>query len=217
MLAFGFVAILATALVGYSVRRFARANIEDGFDARIKAATHIAGEDVGREAEGLGRVFATLCAKDIQVDKAQIALTKAKGENLLELGSRIEAFYFVPDEATALQLNDLALVAGDGTVLGATEKGRIGTRDPRFAALILEPSGKPRLRTLGHDVALEVHCARSDYGVTIGLVGARRIDNILKDISKATEVDLKVVPPGQALPASDDDVVVRAVDLPAVS
>jgi two-component system, NtrC family, nitrogen regulation sensor histidine kinase NtrY len=217
LLAFGFVAMLLTAVGGYAVRRFARANVEAGFDAQIDAATHTVGEDVRREAEGLARVFATLCAKDIQVDKAQIALTKAKGENLRELGSRIEAFYFVPDEAIALQLQDLVLVAGDGTVLGATDKGRIGTRDARLAALIQQPSGKPRLRAPGHDAALEVHCARSDYGVTIGLVGARRIDTILSDIAEATRVDLKAVDPGAPVPSGDDDVVVRAVDLPAAS
>jgi two-component system nitrogen regulation sensor histidine kinase NtrY len=222
LLAFGFVAILATAMVGYSMRRAARASLEGEFDARVDSATDTVGQELGREADGLAGLFAPLCTKDYLVDKAQIELTKAKAKGetgSLDLRSRIEAFYSVPDQARALQLQDLVLVAGDGTVLGATDEGRIGARDPRLAALIKEPPGRPRLRAgpAGRDAALEVHCARSDYGVTIGLVGSRRIDTILREIGKATKVGLTAVDPGAPVPASDDDVLVRAVDVPAVS
>jgi signal transduction histidine kinase len=216
LLAFGFVAILTTAMVGYAERRASRRIIEEGFESRVQAAAQGVGKELGREADGLAALFGPLCQKDIFVDKAQIELTKAKGDTASdELRRRIRAFYSVPDQAQALGLDDLTLVAADGTILGATDEKRIGARDARLAALIKQPPDKPRLRpgSAGGEPSLEARCARSDYGVTIGLVGSRKIKNILDQIGQAYGLTLSVIDPGTAAPPITPDTVVKAVEL----
>src|SRR5262245_35406735 len=80
LLAFGFVAILATALVGASVREASREIIESDFNDRIEAAASGVSQELGWEAEGLRGLLAPLCEHDTFVDKAQLDLERAKGD-----------------------------------------------------------------------------------------------------------------------------------------
>ncbi|MFT3773762.1 MAG: VWA domain-containing protein [Minicystis sp.] len=220
IIAFGFVAVLATALVGASVRRASRDIIEGDFDSRIEAAASGVSQELGWEAEALRGLLAPLCEHDTFVDKAHLALDRAKGDlRAVDPGSLISIRYAVPDQARALRLDDLVLVAGDGSILGATDVGRIGVRDPRLAALLKQPPGAPSLRprSAGSEPSMEVHCARSSNGVTVGLVGARRIASILNRIGRAYRLTLTVADPAAPVPPSGEDVAVRAIDFTVVS
>jgi two-component system, NtrC family, nitrogen regulation sensor histidine kinase NtrY len=218
LFAFGLVAILATALVGVSVRDASRQIIEADFNDRIEAAASGVSQELGWEADGLRALIAPLCDHDTFVDRAQLDLDKVKGDiKALDSGRWIAIGHFVPDQASALRLDDLVLVTADGVVLGAVDATRIGTRDPRLEALIKLTDVAPRLRpaAAGAEPTMEVFCARRNGGV--GLVGARKIAKILDRIGYAYRVKLAVVDPAVPPPASDADVVVRPLDFAVVS
>ncbi len=147
LLAFGFVAVFASALVGVPVRGAAHAIIEDDFDQRIKAAAHGVGEELHWEADALNERLTQLCAHDTLFDKTHLALERVKGDTkALDPDLWMSLRFTVPEQAKADNLDDLALVAADGTVLGAgsdtgdaVAAGRVGARDPRLAALLKQP------------------------------------------------------------------------------
>jgi signal transduction histidine kinase len=220
LLAFGFVAVLATALVGVPVREVSRSIIEEDFQQRIKAAAEGVGQRLRWEADALNERLVRLCGHDTFVDKAHLALERAKGDvRALDPEFWIALRYAVPEQAKADQLDDLAIVAGDGMVLGAIDVGRIGVRDPRLAALLKQPSGPPSLRprAAGGDLSMEVHCARDSSGVTVGIVAARHIRADLDRIASAYRLKLDVIEPGALVPPSTSDVEIKAVDFSQVT
>jgi two-component system nitrogen regulation sensor histidine kinase NtrY len=215
IVAFGIVAIVATALVGLSLREASRDIVERDFEDRIEAAASGVQKELSWEASSLRDLLAPMCEHDTFVDKAHLDLDRAHGDvNALDAGSKIAIRHFVPDQARALRLDELSLVTGDGLVLGAEDVARIGTRDPRLAAMInAKPGGPPRLKTSTSGVAsMEVHCARSSNGVTVGLVGARKISAILERVGAAYGVELVA---GRVAPGAikDGDYVARAIDM----
>lgn len=215
IVAFAVVAVIATALVGISLREASRDLIERDFNDRIEAAASGVQKELSWEASSLRDLLAPMCEHDTFVDKAHLDLDRAHGDpNGLDAGSKIAIRHFVPDQARALRLDELSLVTGGGVVLGAEDVARIGTKDPRLAAMIKgKPGGPPRLRTGAPGAAaMEVHCARSSNGVTVGLVGARKISSILERVGAAYGVELLVgrtAPP----PIKDPDYVVRTIEM----
>lgn len=215
IVAFGVVAVIATALVGISLREASRDIIERDFNDRIEAAASGVQKELSWEASSLRDLLAPMCEHDTFVDKAHLDLDRAHGDpGALDAGSKIAIRHMVPDQARALRLDELSLVTGDGTVLGAQDVARIGTKDPRLAAMIkVKPGGPPRLRaSASGGASMEVHCARSSNGVTVGLVGARKISSILERVGAAYGVELsvgRVAPP----PMKDPDYVVRTIDM----
>lgn len=214
IVAFAVVAVIATALVGISLREASRDIIERDFNDRIEAAASGVQKELSWEASSLRDLLAPMCEHDTFVDKAHLDLDRAHGDaSRLEAGSRIAIRHFVPDQARALRLDELSLVTGDGVVLGAHDVARIGTKDARLAAMIkAKPGGPPRLRAGEGGAAMEVHCARSSNGVTVGLVGARKISSVLERVGAAYGVELSV---GRAAPppVKDPDYVVRTIEM----
>ncbi len=220
LLAFGLVAILATAVVGASVRAKSRELIEHDFELRIQAAASGVSEELGWESQALNKRLVRLCGHDTFFDKAHLALERAKGDpKALDPESWIAFRYSVPEQAEADQLDDLALIAGEGTLLGTTTVGRNGAHDARLAALIKQPPGPPSLRPLstGGQLSMEVHCARSSNGVTVGIVAARRIAPILDRIGRAYRLSLDVLDAKNPVPTSDAHHEVEAIDFSEVT
>ncbi|WP_437812951.1 sensor histidine kinase [Sorangium sp. So ce1078] len=218
LLAFGLVAIIATAFVGLTLREASREIIESGFADRIAAAHAGVRQQLVWEAEALRDLLPPLCQHDTFVDKAHVELERTKGDpDAMDPGSRIALRRQVPSQAKALRLDELALVASNGTVLAAEDASRIGARAPRLAELIKAPGGAPRLRAAtakaGGEPSLEVHCALSRHGVTIGLVGARRIGPVLARVGDAYHVRLTAATEGQPAPRSSEAEVVRVLDI----
>lgn len=217
VIAFGFVAFLATALVGVAVRESSRQIIEAGFDRRIEAAASGVSQELAWEAASMSGLLAPLCADDTIVDKAHVDLDRAKGNTkALEPGAWIRFRVLVPQQARALKLDSLVMASGDGVILGATDLGRIGTKDARLAALFAEPEQDtaPRLRAGegGKGPTIEVSCALRRQGITVGLVGARVIEPTLSRISRAYGVSLTPIDPNAAVPAPKGDEVVKPLN-----
>jgi signal transduction histidine kinase len=216
LLAFGLVALVATAAVGLSLREATREIIESEFTDRIEVAASGMRSELAREAEALGGLLQPLCAHDTFVDKAHLVLERARGDvGGIDAGNRISMQHFVPEQARALGLDELSLVTDQGIILASSDVARTGTRDDRLAALLRSPAGRePRLRSgNGSDASLEVYCAREGGGVEVGLVGARRLDKILERVGKSYGVALRIE--GQP-PPPGTDVVTRTLDIPAV-
>jgi signal transduction histidine kinase len=220
LLAFGLVAILATAMIGLSMRGAAREIIEADFDDRIELAARGARQELAWESDGLRGLLAPLCEHDTFLGRIHLELDRAGGDPAkLDPGSRIALRHLVPDQARALRLDELSLVTGDGVVLAAEDPTRIGARDARLAALLRATAeGGPRLRpSAGGGVpSMEVHCTREGDGVTVALVGARRIEPILTRIGGAYGVRLRAIEPGATPPPASADEVVRVVDFAEV-
>ncbi|WP_437675953.1 sensor histidine kinase [Sorangium sp. So ce131] len=219
LLAFGVVAIIATAFVGLTLREASREIIESGFADRIDAAHTGVRQQLAWEADALRDLLPPLCQHDTFVDKAHIELERAKGDpDAMDPTSRIALRRQVPSQAKALRLDELSLVAGNGSVLGAEDASRLGARDRRLAELIRAPGGAPRLRPAraGGEPSLEVHCALTSHGVTIGLVGARRIGPVLDRIGATNHVRLAALGEGRDAPPGGEAEVVRVLDVAEV-
>ncbi len=219
LLAFGFVAILATALVGLPLRSAARQTIETDFHDRIEAAASSVQREFGREARTLGALLIPLCAKGTFVDEVRTQIDKARGDvTKIDAGKRSAWNTFVPSEAEALGFDELVLVTGKGFVLASTNKGSIGTIDERWATLVKSPAGwRVFLRTDAKGGAgwLEVHCSHADKDVEVGLVGARKVGSILERIGASYNVQLHSLT-SKGLPKNTDRTVVRAIDVAEV-
>lgn len=228
LLAFGFVAVFATAAVGLSLRDAARRAMEEEFDARAAAAAKGMRLELGHEGAALKGLLDPLCDHDTIVDKALAELERVRGDvRAFDTDRRIAIRHLVPAQAQAFQVDELFLVTGDGTILGAAEAdvARLGTKDDRLATAVRSPPGPPVLRTshgaatapqaAGKPPSMEVHCSRSSSGVTIGLVGARRIDSILRRVGEAYGVGLQIAP-ATKLPPPAGDVSLSVIEVPEV-
>ena len=219
LFAFGLVALIAAALVGFSLRDASRQIIEGDFADRIEAAATSARRELGREAGALSELLGPQCAHDTSVDKALLALDAARGDaNAISADKRIAMRHFVQEQTRALGLDDLVLVTDKGLVLSASDAGRIGTTDERLAKLLRSADvPAPRLRPdpKSGEASIEVHCSRSDSGVEVGLVGSRRIGKIIERIGVSYDVELRVADPGQTA-SETDDLITRPIDVSEV-
>jgi signal transduction histidine kinase len=196
--------------------------IEEDFHQRIKAATHGVGEELHWEADALNERLKRLCDHDSGFDRALLALERVKGDVkalVRDQDTWMSLHSTVPEQAKADHLDDLEIVAGDGTVLGATDPSRNGTKDPRLAALIKQKGGPPSIKphTAPGERTMEVHCARTSNGVTAGLVASRRIRTDLNRIAKAYRLTLDVIDSDAPVPPSSADHEVKGVNFSEVT
>jgi len=219
-LAFVLVAVGATALWGVRVRTTSRHLMEADFSVRIEAATHEVEESIAAEATQLRDLTVPLCSRATFLEKALVDLERVKGDPLaLETGTLLSLDHHVPAEAAARSLDELLLVTPAGLIVSSSDSKTRRTKDPRLGKLV-ESADKPavgiRPRTAGGELSLEVACSRSQRNLTLGLVGARRIENILDRVGRAHGATLAVLGPGEAPPPSSSAQEVRVVAVKAV-
>jgi len=199
LLAFGLVAIFATAAVGLPLRDASRRAIEAEFETRIVSAEKGMRLQLGYEAATLEGLLDPLCGHDTIVDHALLDLEKARGDvTVFDPDRRVVYPPLVKDQAEAFKVDELYLVTGDGVILGDADGKRLGMRDPRLAAALkAPPHSAPVLRPggAGVEASMEVHCQKTSSGVTIGLVGSRRIAGVLKRVGDVYGVALRVADP----------------------
>ncbi|MBK9266030.1 MAG: HAMP domain-containing protein [Polyangiaceae bacterium] len=216
MIAFSFVAILATALVGVSLRRSTRQTIERDYDRRVDAAATSVQREFGREVRALGALLEPLCAHDTFVDEVRTALEKERGDaTKIHAGKRSAWTHFVPNQAQALALDELSLVTGQGFVLAASDVARTSTTDARLGKLLRSNAGSAaswRTDSSGGAGFLEAFCTHGEKGLEVGLVGARSVGAILDRIGLSYGVKLRLAGDDRS-PKKVADAVVRTVDV----
>jgi signal transduction histidine kinase len=206
LLALGLVAVSVTGLVGFFARDVSRTQVERDFEQRINAAMNGARGELVWEADTLSKLMSPLCKHDSFVDRLLLELEREGGRvDKLPPGRGIALRQYVPAQQKALRLDHLLLVNGEGLVVGASDLKDIGTRNRSLAERLRESTGSPHLVWRGTEASVQVHCKRSGpRGVTLGLVGSRRVEPILERVGRAYGVllslDRKSLPPaGPAL------------------
>jgi signal transduction histidine kinase len=221
MLAFTFVAVLATALVGFSLHRSTRQTLERDYQNRVEAAATSVQSEMGREVHALEALFQPLCTHDTFVDGVFTAVSKGRGDpEKIDTSRRLAWSHFVPNQARAMGLDELALVMGDGFVLAASDVARTGMTDTRLAKLMRSGNNSSvswRADGTGGAGLLEAFCTYGEKGLEVGLVGARRVSVILERVGMSHRVKLQVAVGAGSPGNTNDEVVVRTVDVKDVA
>lgn len=217
-LALVLVALGATALWGFGVRKTSRELLEAEFANRIEAATGEVREALVSEATQLRDLTLPLCKGGAFFDKTLADLERTKGDlTQLDTGSQITLRHHVPDEAAARSLDELSLVTKDGTILSSSNRGLVGRKDARLGELVTKGNeGTPQLRKTEGDPAIEVWCSRSERNYTLGFVGARKIEAILERVGRAHGVTLTPIDPEKEPPVSTREQSVQTMRLKEV-
>jgi C4-dicarboxylate-specific signal transduction histidine kinase len=134
LLATGLLTAAATGTLGYGVREAWRRAEEQRFESEFQPALALLTAELTREFANLPQSLSSRCAHDSLVDQAQIGLTAGDLES-----RRLSISLRVPELAKALEVDELWLVTPRGEVLGAHATSRVGERDPKLAARIVEP------------------------------------------------------------------------------
>lgn len=207
LLAFGLLAVTATAAVGVGVREAWRQTEEQGFRERLDAATRGVEAEIAWEVQGIRDLLRPVCEHDAFIDQTLVDLERHD----LDVGRRLAITQLVPEEMKALNLDELVLVTGSGEVLGAGhDPAAAGTTNRQLASEIVRPAGvTTRLARPGAPpAALVTRCSKTRGGNTIGLVGARHLGPILDRLGRAYDVRLSIADGPAPRPSADEETAV---------
>jgi two-component system, NtrC family, nitrogen regulation sensor histidine kinase NtrY len=209
LVAIAILTIATTAALAFGVREAWRGAEEERFQVQFDGALARLETELGAEFRDLPGLLGPLCDHDPVLDGALVDLRSGQ----LDPGERLALSLRVGELMKAMRLDELSLLTGRGEVLGAGHaSGLVGSRDPKLAEELRVQATQARLRTEGGPVAIEAHCTRSNAGVTIGLVGARRLGSVLARVGASQGLDLSLVAPPHA-----ERLLVRTMTLPQLS
>jgi signal transduction histidine kinase len=186
LLAIAAVTIATAATAGFFFRQAWRDTEERRFVEESRSAIERLGPQLGREATRMQKTVRLVCDKEPLVDEASILIGKPEID-----GRRLPLRLLVKDLAQAYDLDELVLVAKDGEILGAHERGQglVGTRDPALAARVAR-GGDPVVRE-SPSLALEYACSHEALGGTaVGLYAARHIEDLLREVGESAGMSL---------------------------
>src|SRR5579883_2609845 len=158
VLAFGFVAALSVAGLGYFVREDRRQQEAARFDTEVRSACDRVVDEIKRQAESDRKLVAGACQAGELVDRTFVAMEADQ----LDM-RRLALAALVPKEREAFGLDELLLATDQGEVLGADPKALLGTgRADVQSQLALAADGF--LLRLGASPALTARCKRTGQG-----------------------------------------------------
>ncbi len=187
---FGLLATLSTGGLGWALRTERHENETARFDDDVRGACLRASAEIKTQADNDESVLAGACGSGELVDRTLLAVESGEDR-------RVSLGQLVPQTRKAFGVDELVLVTGTGEVLAADPPSLLtlaskdamrelsidkahfvegGTKDSAFAA---KPSIVSRCRRDGHG------------GVSVGLLGARRIDTLLAHIGTTMGVSVK--------------------------
>jgi two-component system nitrogen regulation sensor histidine kinase NtrY len=195
VLAFGFVATLSVAGLGYVVREEQRASETARFERDVGRACDRIVTGLTRQADSDRKLIAGACQSGELVDRALIWLVAGTldGEKRLAL-SRL-----VPEERQAFDLDALSLRTADGDVLGEdpvtarTARTPLGARSGGVFDASREASGDPAhfSLVLAPEPASVAHCSKDgSAGRSITLVGSRRLGAVAARLAGTMDVQV---------------------------
>jgi len=193
VLAFGLVATLSVAGLGYVVREDRRETETRRFDQEVKSACDRVVAEIDRQAESDRKLIAGACQSGELVDRAAIWLEAGT----LDDQTRLSLSRLVPEERQAFDLDELLLATADGDLVGEDPLTLLNTPRAEVARLVGGDVAHFTLRT-GREPALVSRCRKAaSGGRAVGLVGARHLEPMVQRLGKTIDarVTLGAPPP----------------------
>jgi two-component system nitrogen regulation sensor histidine kinase NtrY len=192
VLAFGFVATLSVAGLGWKLREDRVRGETERFEHEVHTGCDRIVEEIGRQAESDRKLIANTCQAGELVDRALIWIDSG-----LDDPRRLALSRLVPEERLAFDLDELILATSDGDVLGADPIALVGTSRERVAQMILGDSSKFTLRRSA-DPLVSVKCLKQGpLGHAVGLVGARRLKPLADRLARAFDLRVSLDTPAE--------------------
>ncbi|HEY1691963.1 MAG TPA: ATP-binding protein [Polyangiaceae bacterium] len=191
VLAFGFVATLSVAGLGYVVREDRRQSETQRFDQEVRGACDRVVAEIGRQAESDRKLVAGACQSGELVDRALIWLEAGT----LDDERRLSLSRIVPEERQAFDLDELVLATTDGDRLGQDPISLLNTPKADLAKLVGGDVAHFALRE-GPKPALVARCRKlgagpgKGAGAGVGLVGARRLEPVVERLSHVVDAQV---------------------------
>lgn len=209
LLAFGLLAITATAAVGFGIREAWRTTEEERFRERLAEVTRGVESDIAWEVQSIRDLLRPVCDHATFIDQTLVDLERGS----LEAGRRLALTQLVPEEMKALSLDELVLVTGAGEVLGAGhDAAAAGTIDRGLVGEIVSAGVSLRASTAQRPSALVTRCSRKRGPHMVGLVGARHLEPILERLGRAYDAQLSLGVPTTAKSTDEERAVTGPIE-----
>jgi signal transduction histidine kinase len=196
VLAFGFVATLSVAGLGYVVRDERAKSETERFDREVKVACDRVVKEVVYQAESDGRLVAGACQSGELVDRVLIWLENGT----LDDERRLSLSRIVPEERQAFDFDELVLATADGDRLGQDPITLLNTPRAELARLVGGDVAHFALRA-PPKAGLVSRCRKQGTNArAVGLVGTRSLERL---VARMSSTDLQVTV-GAAPPAGPE-------------
>jgi two-component system, NtrC family, nitrogen regulation sensor histidine kinase NtrY len=198
VLAFGFVATLSVAGLGYVVREDRRESETRRFDQEVTGACDRVVKGILYQAESDGKLVAGACQSGELVDRALIWLEAGT----LDDERRLSLSRIVPEERQAFDLDELVLATADGDRLGQDPIALLNTPRAELARLVAGDVTHFALRVLPRPGLVSRCRKQGANGRAVGLVGTRNLDKLIERLSNTIDAQVTL----GAAPAAAVDV-----------
>jgi signal transduction histidine kinase len=197
VLAFGFVATLSVAGLGYVVREDRTASETKRFDQEVKGACDRVVKGIVYQAESDGKLVAGACQSGELVDRALIWLEAGT----LDDERRLSLSRIVPEERQAFDFDELVLATADGDRLGQDPITLLNTPRAELAKLVGGDVAHFALRGPPKPGLVSRCRKQGTNGRAVGLVGTRSLDKLIERLSNTIDAQVTI---GAAPPARPD-------------
>lgn len=195
--AFGLIAALSVAGLGYLVREDRRQEESARFDREVRSVCTRVEQEIKRQVESDAKLVAGACQEGELVDRTFVAMEAGQ----LDM-RRLALALLVPKEREAFGFDEMMLATDQGEVLGADPKALLGAARADVQAGLRADQVGAWLR-LGPKPALVARCKRAGQGGrAVGLVAARYLDPMLERFGSSQH--LTVAAGAAAKPPADD-------------
>ena len=195
VLAFGFVATLSVAGLGYVVREDRRESETKRFDLEVKGACDRVVKGIQYQAESDGKLVGGACQSGELVDRALIWLEAGT----LDDERRLSLSRIVPEERQAFDLDELVLATADGDRLGQDPITLLNTPRAELAKLVAGDVTHFALRGPPKPGLVSRCRKHGTGGRAVGLVGTRSLEKLVERLSNTVDaqVTLGAAPPAR--------------------
>jgi len=198
VLAFGFVATLSVAGLGYVVREDRRESETRRFDQEVTGACDRVVKGILYQAESDGKLVGGACQSGELVDRALIWLEAGT----LDDERRLSLSRIVPEERQAFDLDELVLASADGDRLGQDPIALLRTPRAELARLVAGDVAHFALRGPPNPGLVSRCRKQGTNGRAVGLVGTRNLDKLIERLSDTIDAQVTL----GAAPAARADV-----------
>jgi signal transduction histidine kinase len=204
VLAFGFVATLSVAGLGYNMREDRRESETKRFTEEVRSACDRVVSEIARQGESDRKLVAGACASGELVDRVAIWLEAGTLDN-----NRLSVSNVVRADRQAFDLDELVLAMRDGDVLAQDPISLLRTPQKDLAKLVAGDADHFSLRA-GELPALVSRCLKGPLngGRFVGLAGARHLQPMIARLGNTVAAKVTL-----GMPTPDEDAAQATCEL----